>query len=60
MHDNFIMSNFYTEEDQPLRKVRAVTFSQDILLTQQTQRSPVPALGLRESPLWTVTKLLLG
>jgi hypothetical protein len=53
------MSNFYTEEDQPLRKVRPLTLSHHLLLTQ-------PPLKLstlsepRQSPLQIVTKLVLS
>lgn len=56
---NFIMSNFYTEEDVPLRRVRVVTHSRDLMITAPPKRQKLnPPRGV--SPLWAVTKLILG
>lgn len=51
------MSNFYTEHDVPLVKVRTVTHSRDVMIT-----SPLlpDKLKMRASPLSIVTKLVLG
>jgi len=51
------MSNFYTEQDVPLVKVRNVAHSRDIMIT-----SPLlpEKLKIRASPLSIVTKLVLG
>lgn len=51
------MSNFYTEQDLPLLKIRTITHTRDILIT-----SPLlpEKFKLRASPLTVVTKLVLG
>ena len=54
---NLLMSNFYTEEDLPLRKVRVFTLSRDIMITSpRIVQKSTP----QRSPLWAVTKLVLG
>jgi hypothetical protein len=51
------MSNFYTEHDIPLIKVRTITHNRDVMIT-----SPIipDKLKMRASPLSVVTKLVLG
>ena len=53
----FGMSNFYTEQDLPLVKIRTITHTRDLLIT-----SPVlhEKFKMRASPLSVVTKLVLG
>jgi len=53
-----LMSNFYTEESQPLRKVQPLTLSRDLLFTQPARLSTLAKP--RQSPLQIVTKLVLS
>lgn len=55
----FIMSNFYCEEEAPLRRVRVYTYGKETMLTQPPK---LPKLNFSRgnSPLTAVTKLVLG
>ena len=58
---NFIMSNFYTEEDQPIVKIKELTVSRDVMITQPKRMQTILSTqGKRQSPLWLVSKLLLN
>lgn len=53
------MSNFYTEQEVPLRRVRAYTLLKETMLTEPP-RLPKLQVGQLASPLSVVTKLVLG
>lgn len=54
-----IMSNFYCEEEVPLRRVRVYTYGKETMLTEPP-KLPKINFSRGTSPLAVVTKLVLG